>query len=289
METLEPWAHREWRPGMYPPVIISVALTGAIPSPQKYPQLPTTPQEIAEQALECAQVGASIVHLHMRDSNGRPSQNPERFHETISLIRAHNSELVICATTTSRGSDNLNERLSPLSLPQETLPDLVSLTLGSYNTPHGVNTNPEDGIIAIARAAARRGVALEAEIFEPGMIHTFYRLHTQGSLEKVALFNVLLGVHGASAATVFSLTQMVQHLPPGIEWAAAGIGHFQKPMVAAALIMGGNVRVGMEDDPRGERANWTNVDSVKRAVSLASALNRPVESPQGARSRLGLR
>lgn len=283
-----PWQCREPYAKTYSPVIISVALTGTVPSKQKYPQLPITPQEIADQALACGEAGAAVIHLHMRDSLGRPSQDPERFYEAITLIRRSMPELVICATTTSRGGESLSSRTSVLSLPKEALPDTVSWTLGSYNVPGGINTNPETEIVAIAESARDRGVALEAEIFDASMIQTFYRLRETHDFGNISLFNVLLGVQGAAPANVFSLVDCVQRLPVTAEWGVAGIGRFQKPMIVAALVMGGNVRVGMEDDPRGEWEGWSNTDAVLRAVALANSLDRPIASPLDARKKMGL-
>lgn len=271
------------------PIIISCAMTGAIPSRTKYPTLPVEPLEIAEQALLCAEFGASIVHLHTRDEHGNQTQDLERLQTTIEAIRAENADLVICATTTSRGAGSLGERTTALRLPKHLLPDMASLTLGSYNTPFGVNVNPADEIELLLGAMAAVGVKPELEIFEPGMVHFWNHLVTEGKAPDAAIANVLLVVLGASTASAKSLVDIVCALPSDLEWAAAGIGHHQKPMVALGAAMGGHVRVGMEDDPRGERDGWTNMDSVRRAVVIADAVGRSVASPNQARELLGLR
>jgi 3-keto-5-aminohexanoate cleavage enzyme len=271
-----------------PPIIITVALTGAVPEKSKYPTLPTEPEEIAEQALVCAELGASTVHLHMRDERGIQVQDSERLLQTLRLIRAENPDLVICATTTSRGSTSLDERLTPLTLPAEDLPDMVSLTMGSYNTPIGINANPYDEIEALSARMMAVGVAPELEVFEPGMLYTYFRMRRDKKISTPAIINILLGVDGASAASPRELIHMVDLVPRGVEWAVAGIGSYQKPMVWLGALLGGNVRVGMEDDPRGEHSGWSNTDSVARAVRIAHDVGRGISTTQETRERLNL-
>lgn len=274
--------------GIMRPLIITVALTGAVPEKSRYPSLPVSPSEIADQALACAELGASTVHLHMRDSEGKQCQDPDRLLETIRLIRASRPDLIICATTTSRGAGGLSERLTALNLQQQDLPEMVSLTLGSYNTPTGINANSFEGIKAIAERSAEVGVKVELEIFEIGMVHNYFVLLGKGLLKNTAIANILLGVEGASPADPGLLSTIATKLPPGLEWAAAGIGRYQRTVSWLAIGMGGNVRVGMEDDPRGDFSGWSNIDSVNRVRQFADALGRAIETPHGARVRLGL-
>lgn len=275
-------------PKEFKPLIISAALTGAIPTKEAYPRLPIEPREIADQACECHEAGAAIVHVHVRDREGRQVQDPDLFWETIGLIRAEKPDLIICATTTSRGSGDPDDRVAALTLPEQLLPDMASLTLGSYNTPHGVNINPAEHIEFLAHRMREVGVAPEVEIFEFGMIETLARLIDARVLPDKLLANILLGVNGASPAKSSVLANMVQALPASVEWAAAGIGHFQKTVTAVAVAMGGNVRVGMEDDPRGDREDWSNVDAVLRIRKFADALDRQIATPDEVRARLGL-
>jgi len=270
------------------PMIITAALTGAVPSKSRYPTLPTAPREIAETALACADLGASTVHLHMRDHQGNQTQDLEKLLETIQLIRSANPTLIICATSTSRGSTSLNDRILALGLPTQYLPDMLSLTLGSYNTPTGVNLNPRDEIDFISEAIADAGVTPELEIFEPGMMYTYLRMRREGKISKSGIINILLGVDGATAASARELLHISELVPPDIEWAVAGIGAFQKRTVWLGAVLGGNVRVGMEDDPRGESEGWTNEDSVRRAVLAAHSLDRSIATPAEARARLRL-
>jgi uncharacterized protein (DUF849 family) len=263
-------------------------LTGAVPSKNKYPTLPTAPAEIADEALACAEAGASVVHLHMRNLDGNPTQNSDYFRDTISQIRRHNSNLVICVTTTSRGSSNRIDRGAPLLLDGEYKPDFASLTLGSYNTPTGINLNPAADIEWLLIQMKSAGIRPEFEIFEPGMIQTFDRLRTGGLVDGKPVFNILLGVEGASGTGILDIANMLVRLPPDAEVAVAGIGMYQRPLTALAVAIGANVRVGMEDDPRGEFPGWRNVDSVKRATRAAELVGRAIETPENARQRFGL-
>lgn len=276
-----------WK-GAYAPMVISVALTGAVPKKEKYGRLPTSPQEIADEALACAEAGASTVHIHMRDEEGNPSQSIDLFAATISRIRAGNPDLIICATTTSRGSSRIEDRLAPLQLEGDLKPDMASLTLGSYNTPTGVNLNPEEQVVILAEAMAAKGISVEAEIFEVGMLYSLLRMVDDSRIRNVAAVNLLFGVQGAVAANAFELSHLVALLPPEYEWATAGIGHFQRPMTVLGAVMGGNVRVGMEDDPRGDFEGWSNVDAVLRAVEAAKSVGREVASISDTRIRFGL-
>jgi 3-keto-5-aminohexanoate cleavage enzyme len=270
-------------------MIISVALTGAVPRKEKFQALPTSPEEIIADALECGREGAAVVHIHTRDKEGRPVHSAEMMSEIISGIRAENSALVICATTTSRGASSTEERLRVLTLEPAALPDMVSLTLGSYNTPYGVNQNPIDDIEEICRRMASVGVKPEVEVFEPGMVATMWKLIDEGIMPDPAIVNFILGVQGASPASAYSLSQLVQLLNDKHEWAVGGIGYYQKPMGILGSLMGGNVRVGMEDDPRGENSRWSNAEAVKRARAVAEITGREVASPAEARLRLKLR
>lgn len=269
-------------------LIITVALTGAVPDKTKYPSLPVAPEEIAKDAIACADAGATTVHLHMRDSAGKQTQDAFKLLETIRLIRSQRPDLIICATTTSRGAVSFDDRLVPLRLPKAELPELASLTMGSYNTPYGVNLNPKDEIELLASEMMKVGVKPELEIFEPGMIYSYLRMKEAGKISKPAIINLLLGVEGASAANERELKHLVGLVPEGIEWAVAGIGKYQRAMIELGVAIGGNVRVGMEDNPRGEHEGWTNLDSVKLAVSIARAAGRKIATAEEARARLGL-
>ena len=279
---------RDLDPKSYSPLIVTVAMTGAVPTKERYKQLPVTPQQIADDALACEEAGASIVHIHMRDENGKPTQDREMFARTIQLIRHSSPELIICATTTSRGSATISDRLAALQLDPSDLPDLASLTLGSYNTPTGVNLNPPGEILEILDQMSAVGVLPELEVFEIGMIDTLKRLRNKGLIPQNSPVNLFFGVEGALAANPQNFANSVAALPDSTVWSGAGIGRYQKTANALAIAMGGGVRVGMEDDPRGDRDDWSNLDAVRRATGLAGALGRVVSTPFETRKMLGL-
>jgi len=279
---------RDLDPKSYSPLIVTVALTGAVPTKERYKRLPVTPQQIAADALACEEAGASIVHIHMRDENGKPTQDRELFARTIQLIRHSSPELIICATTTSRGSGTISDRLAALQLDPSDLPDLASLTLGSYNTPTGVNLNPPGEMLEILNQMSAVGVLPEVEVFEIGMIDTLKRLRNMGLIPQNSPVNLFFGVEGALAANPQNFANSVAALPDSIVWSGAGIGRYQKTANALAVAMGGGVRVGMEDDPRGDREDWSNLDAVRRATGLAGALGRVVSTPLETRTMLGL-
>ncbi len=283
---------RGWAPppmNGYRPMIITVALTGAVPEPREYPTLPVTPTAIAEQVLACAEAGASAFHLHMRDDQGRPTQARDRFEETVAAIHAERRDLVINVTTSSRVNPDMTQRTLPLQLEGDLAPDMASLTLGSFNFPTVVSNNPPQQIVALAEAMRERGVRPEIEVFELGMTNTLQALRARGVLDDPCVVNILLGSMGSAAAWVEDLGTIVRRLPPGTEWAAAGIGRYQRPMVIAATIMDGNVRVGMEDDPRGDGSGtWSNVDAVRMATQAADLAGRPIATTAETRERFGL-
>jgi len=279
---------RDLDPKSYSPLIVTVALTGAVPTKERYKRLPVTPQQIATDALACEEAGASIVHIHMRDENGKPTQDRELFARTIQLIRHSSPELIICATTTSRGSGTISDRLAALQLDPSDLPDLASLTLGSYNTPTGVNLNPPGEMLEILNQMSAVGVLPEVEVFEIGMIDTLKRLRNMGLIPQNSPVNLFFGVEGALAANPQNFANSVAALPDSTVWSGAGIGRYQKTANALAIAMGGGVRVGMEDDPRGDRDDWSNLDAVRRATGLAGALGRVVSTPFETRKMLGL-
>lgn len=278
-----------WNPRNYRPLIINVALTGAVPSPSEFPSLPTTPAEIADAVQGCAEQGAQVFHIHMRDEVKRPTQDSDLFAETIQLIRRFTPEAIVCATTSSRAGGGYVDRLNPLRLDKKLLPDMASLSLGSFNFPKVISSNPPEEIISLAHEMAREGIVPELEVFEPGMVTHARVLQARGVLPERLVMNILLGNSGTSAATAQAIAPFLSQLPQGAEWALAGIGRFQAKASWLGIGLGGNVRIGMEDDPVGWAGEeWSNVAAVKATVEASTALNRPIASPSEARIRLGI-
>jgi uncharacterized protein (DUF849 family) len=275
--------------GGYKPMIINVALTGAVPGKEDNKNVPLSPEEIAADALACADAGATVFHIHVRDEDGKPTHRRDLYERAIGPIRDARPDLVLCATTSSRVDPDPAARMVGLELEPPLRPELGSLSLGSFNFPRSVSNNPPGTIIALLERMSDLGIKPELEVFELGMINTMHALIERGLIPDPPIVNILLGVMGAAPAFVGDLGTMVQRLPENAEWAAAGIGRFQRPMNIAGAIMDGNVRTGMEDDPRGDgSAQWSNVEAVRLAVRAAELAGRAVATPAEARSRFGL-
>jgi 3-keto-5-aminohexanoate cleavage enzyme len=271
-------------------MIINVALTGAVVSKRENVHVPLTPDEIIADAMACAAAGASVFHLHMRDDAGAPVHDRALYEATFRGIRAAAPELVLCATTSSRVERDPAARMLSLTLPPAFRPDMASLTLGSFNFPRVVSNNPPETIVALLEAMREHGVRPELEVFELGMVNTLWVLRERGLIPDPPVVNILLGSMGSAPAFVSDLGHIVERLPPGSEWAAAGIGIFQRPMTIAAAIMNGNVRTGLEDDPRGDGTpEWSNVHAVRLAVAAAKLAGRSIATAREARARYGLR
>jgi len=269
-------------------MIINVALTGAVPTTQDNPRLPMTPEQIARDVLACADAGACVFHLHMRDATGRPVHSRDLYERTIGLIRSSRPDLLLGVTTSSRVGSDLSERMIGLNVSADCKPDFASLTIGSFNFPNSVSHNPPDQIRALLDRMLEFGIKPEFEIFELGMINTLWSLIDHGGIPLPSSVNLLLGSFGSAPAFIGDLAQMVDRLPAESEWAAAGIGVFQRPMTIAAAVMGGNVRTGLEDNPRGSGTMpWSNVEAVRLAVNAAELAGRPIASPLEARRRFG--
>jgi 3-keto-5-aminohexanoate cleavage enzyme len=266
-------------------LIITVAPTGNVPTKVQNPHLPVTPQEIADTAYRCWQIGASIVHVHARDDQGRPTLNPDVFARIYELI-SERCNIIIQVSTGGRAGMDLEARAAAV---RRLHPEMASLTTGSMNFPDRVYENPFSTIEYLARAMKEAGAKPEMEIFEAGMIANAQLLVKQGLATEPIHFNFVLGSRGSLPATPKNLLHLSELIPSTASWTASGIGHWQLPMTALALVMGGHVRVGLEDNlyyRKGELA--TNEQLVERVVRLADELGRPVATPDEARAILHL-
>jgi uncharacterized protein (DUF849 family) len=273
----------------YRPMVVNVALTGVVPSKADNRNVPHTPEEIVKDVFACADAGASVFHIHVRDEEGGAIHRRDLYEQTIGPIRDARPELVLCVTTSSRVGTGLSARTIGIDLDPALRPDMASLTLGSFNFPRVVSSNPPDEIRALLEHMGELGIRPELEVFELGMVNTLHVLRERGLIPDPPVVNILLGSMGAAPAWVGDLGHIVERLPDNAEWAAAGIGIYQRPMVIAAAIMDGNVRTGLEDDPRGDgTADWSNVAAVELSVSAASIAGRSIATPAETRARFGL-
>ncbi len=267
-------------------LIITVAVTGAELSHEDTPYLPVTPEEIAREACSCYEAGASIVHLHARDNAGSPTQNIGVYREIIALIERRCHPIIQVSTGGAIGM-GAAERLQPVELK----PEMASLTCGTINFGDAVFYNPFGLLVEFATAMKEHGVKPELEIFDAGMVANALNLAEKGLLSPPLHFDFVLGVPGALPATLKNLLFLVDSLPQDSTWSVAGIGKHQLFMASAAILLGGHVRVGLEDSiyyRKGELAKG-NVPLVERVVRLADEFKREVATADQARKILGLK
>jgi 3-keto-5-aminohexanoate cleavage enzyme len=266
-------------------LIITAALTGAEVTREQQPALPITPEEIGIAAAECAEAGASIVHVHARHPDGTPTQDPAVYRQIMAEV-ARRCDVIVQVSTGGAVGMTAQERLAPVSL----RPEMATLSMGSVNFGGDVFVNHPKDIETFAREMQAQGVKMELEIFDSGMLVTAKRWLAKGLLPSPAHFDLVLGVHGGMAGTPQALMYLLSELPPGASWTVAGIGEAQLPLAAWAIMLGGHVRVGFEDNlyfRKGELA-VSNAQLVARVVRLAKELERPLASPQEARRILGM-
>lgn len=273
------------------PLIVNAALTGNVPAKRDNPAVPITPEEIAADACRCAQAGASIVHLHVRDEEGRPTHRPELFAEAIAGIREACPELIVCATTSGRADPTLEARAQVLDLDGNLKPELASLALGSFNFPQQASISEPETIRRLAERMLERGIVPELEVFDLGMVDYAKHLIEKRLLRPPFYFNLLLGSLGTLAATPFNLATLAMSLPEGSVWSAGGMGRFQLQVNSMAIVIGGHVRTGLEDSlfmDAGKTSPASNPALVERLVELARSVGREIASPAQARRLLGL-
>jgi 3-oxoadipate:acetyl-CoA acetyltransferase len=272
-------------------LVINLCPTGMVPTRADTAHVPLTPQEVAADARRCADAGASIIHIHPRDAEGRPSQDPAVAAAFIRAVRDAAPDLIVCITTSGRVQHELAGRVKVLDLEGDEQPEMASLTLGSLNFPKTASINAPETIQGLARRMQERGIVPELEIFDAGMLDYAQYLRDRGVLSGPMYANILLGSLGTLAATPFNLALLVERLPPNATWAAAGIGRYQFRMNRLAIAMGGGVRVGLEDniwfdDDRTELA--TNPRLVERLTRIARAMGREPATPSQVRQLLAI-
>ena len=266
------------------PLVITVAPVGAELKPGDTPHLPVTPAQLGETARRCREAGASIVHVHCRNDDGTNTHDVARFREARDAVRA-GSDLIVQFSTGGAIGMTPQERAAPLAL----RPEMATLTCGTVNFGDDVFENSFPIMRGILAEMTRYGVRPELEIFDWGHLSNARRLEREGLLTFPQHVDFVLGVPGGLDATVEHLAVLVRELPAGCTWSVAGIGRDQVRMAAAAIAMGGHVRVGLEDNiyySRGRLA--TNDELVARVARIAAELGRPVATPSEARALLGL-
>ncbi|MDD5329027.1 MAG: GNAT family N-acetyltransferase [Sulfuricella sp.] len=273
------------------PLIINVCLTGNVPTRQTSPHVPLTVSEIVEDAIEVLEAGASMLHIHARDADGIPTWQPEVFGRIFGDIRRHRPDAILVATTGGRQHGTLEKRAAVLELGGQEKPDMASLTLGSLNFPTQASVNAPEMVQALCTRMRERGVTPELEAFDMGMVNYGYYLQRKGFLPHTCYINLLLGNLGTLPGRVQDMAALARELPRHWIWAGAGIGRHQLAMNSAALLMGGHVRVGLEDNAYydyGDLKAATNRALVERITRLAGEFGRPIATCGEVRNRLRL-
>ncbi|HBM3260425.1 TPA: 3-keto-5-aminohexanoate cleavage protein [Klebsiella michiganensis] len=272
-------------------VILTVACTGAWPQKSDTPYIPLTPQEQADEIVRCCEAGASIAHIHVRDEESQASMDFDQFAETVRLVRAR-CDIVINLTTSGGLGLSDEIRMKPFQLLR---PEMASFDAGTMNWAHStIFENSPRFLEKLAVSMNECQVKPEFEIFDAGMIYNVLYYMKKGLIEGNPHFQFVLGAPGGMTAEVrnlmFLLDTCKQHLGDNFTWSALGIGRGHLPIVLAALALGGNVRVGMEDNilyRKGELAK-SNTWFVERVKRLAAEVDKTIATPDETRAMLGL-
>lgn len=288
-------------------VVVTCAVTGAGDTLSRHPGVPVTPRQIADAAIEAARAGAAVAHIHVRDpETGKGSRDPELFRQVVDMVRSSDTDVVINLTA-GMGGDWVPSADDPampgpgtdMTGPVERLrhiealqPEICSLDCGTLNFSDDdaiyISTPPT--LRKMAELTREWGVKPELEVFDLGHIRFARQMIAEGLIAEPPMFQICLGIPWGADQSVDTMKVMKDHLPDNAHWASFGIARMQMPMAAAAAAMGGNVRVGLEDNlylDRGVLAS--NGQLVERVVGLIERMGARVLSPQEARDKLGLR
>jgi uncharacterized protein (DUF849 family) len=291
-------------------VFVTCAVTGVGDTAVRSDRVPVTPDQIAAAAIEAAQAGAAVAHIHVRDpETGKGSRDPRLYREVVERIRASDTDVVINLTAGMGGDLVLGGDESPLPFDdagtdlagaterlahiEELLPEICTLDCGSMNFAAGgdyVLVNTPGILRAMARRVRELGVRPELEVFDTGHLTLVHELIAEGLIDDPVLIQLCTGIPYGAPDDLSTLLAMVNRLPPGAIFSTFSIGRMQIPFVAMAALAGGNVRVGLEDNlylSRGRLAS--NGELVERAVHVLEGMNARVLGPDEVREKLRLK
>jgi uncharacterized protein (DUF849 family) len=287
-------------------VIITCAVTGAGDTAGKHPNLPVTPEQIATASLEAADAGAAIVHIHVRDpANGKASRDVGHYAKVVELIRAVNRDVIVNLTAGMGGDlmigpgdpfdfqpgTDLVSGLERLAHVEVIKPDICSLDCGSLNfgEGHSVYISTPDMLRDMAKRVRELGVKPELEVFDTGNLWFANQLCDEGLIDSPAWIQLCTGIAYGMPNDVGLLSALMPMLPPGSHFTSFALGGMQIPWVAQSVLLGGHVRVGLEDNLYLDRGVFaSNADLVARAADLIRTMGARVQSADEARSTLGL-
>jgi len=268
-------------------LIITAAISGAEVTKEMNPAVPYTVEEIGREAHAAYQAGASIIHLHVREDDGTPTQNKDRFALCINEIKRLCPDVIIQPSTGGAVGMSDEERLQPVELH----PEMATLDCGTCNFGgDDIFVNTENSIKVFGEKMIQLGIKPEVEVFDKGMIDMAIRMNKQGYIKSPMHFNFVMGVNGGISAEPRDVVFMAESIPSGSCFTVSGIGRSAFSMAALSIMMGGHVRVGFEDNvflSKGVLAK-SNGELVEKVVRLAKELGREVATPQEARAILGL-
>jgi uncharacterized protein (DUF849 family) len=285
-------------------VIVTCAVTGAGDSVGRSPHVPVTPSQIAAACIEAAEAGAAIVHVHVRNPEpGKAARTVAYYEEVVGIVRDSKTDVVLNLTCGMGGDLYLDadtpSKIAPgtdLATPYERMehvdrlrPEICTIDCGSMNFGDHVVINRTADLEKMARYAQEWGVKPELEVFDMGQVGIATRMVRKGLIDGAPLFQFCLGIDGGAAASAQSILALKSMIPDNAIWAAFGISVHEMPMVAQAVLLGGNVRVGLEDNLYLERGVLaTNGQLVEKAVRIVRDLGARTLSPAEARQKLGL-
>ena len=288
-------------------VIVSCAVTGAGDTAGVHPELPVTPAQIAGAAIDAARAGAAVAHIHVRDPRtGAPSRKLEYYREVVDRVRSSGTDVIINLTT-GMGGDLIVDDASPsVAAPGSDMipalerlehiealrPEMCTLDCGSMNFSDGdyVAVVTANQLRTMAARVQELGVKPELEVFDTGHVRLANRLVEEGLIDGAPLFQLCLDIPSGAPADTRTMAAMIDLLPPDAVWAAFAISRMEMPIVAQAVLLGGNVRVGLEDNLYLRRGVFaSNAQLVEKAVGLVETLGARTLTASEARAKLGLR
>jgi len=289
-------------------VIVSCAVTGSGDTASKHPNLPISPKQIAEAAIESAKAGAAIVHMHVREPSGKPSRKIELYREVADRIRSSDTDIIINFTTgmggdfeVGEGSDPLNplgpntdmiHALDRLAHVEELLPEMCTLDCGSLNfgDTNMLFVHTPLQLRKAAKMMQDLGVKPEMEAFEMGHLWFANQLVKEGLIDDPPWYQICLGIPWGSPATTNAMKAFADMIPPEGMWAGFGIGRTEMPMVAQSILLGGNVRVGLEDNLYLEKGVFaSNGQLVEKAIRIINDMGATTLTTAETRKKLNLK
>jgi uncharacterized protein (DUF849 family) len=288
-------------------VIVTCAVTGAGDTVGKHPAIPVTPKQIADAVVEAANAGATVAHIHVRDpQTGKGSRDPGLYREVVERVRAGNVDVIVNLTAGMGGDFELGENDPKLAGPntdlvgplerlvhvEELRPEICTLDCGTLNFGDGnmIYISTPDYLRAGAKRIRELGVKPELEVFDTGHLWFAKQMHKEGLLADPPMFQFCLGIPWGAPADTTTMKAMKDSLPDGAIWAGFGIGRMQMPMVAQAVLLGGHVRVGLEDNLYLEKGVYaSNGALVEKAIKIIELMGARPLSPAEGRAKLGLK